>query len=34
MPAVGTNTLDSIVIGKIRIEDCAAVSSLPMTKPR
>src|SRR5579862_673392 len=34
MPEVGTNTLDSIVIGKIRIEACAAVSSLPITRPR
>ena len=32
MPPVGTNTLDSMVTGKIRIEACAAVCSLPMTR--
>src|ERR1700722_17506037 len=34
MPDVGTNTLDTVETGKTRMDAWAAVSSLPMTRPR
>ena len=32
MPDVGTNALETVVTGKIRIAACAAASSLPMSQ--